>query len=89
MCFANDVASRFENSQDERLLELAHTRFANFSIMFRADKINKARRAVLRAATRAEFPDSFHAESNWISRSGPVYITVCNPRREREGEERE
>lgn len=61
----NDVAMRFENFQDERLSETARTRFANFSITFRADRINKARRAApRRTATRAEFPDSFHAESN-------------------------
>jgi len=40
----DEVASRFENFQDERLREIAHTRLANFSIASRADRINKARR---------------------------------------------
>lgn len=31
---------------------------------------------IKRRALHEEFPDSFHAESNWISRSGTVYICV-------------
>lgn len=45
-----------------------------FQSRFRTDRINKAARERERVRER-EFPDSFHAESNWISRSS-VYPPV-------------
>lgn len=75
-----DGHGRFVNFQDEhlfreepdgRVVGLVATRALRiFQSRFRTDRINKTARERER-----EFPDSFHAESNWISRSS-VYPPV-------------
>lgn len=68
---------RFINFQGEHLLgTAAHALCGFFNHVSALTGLIKRARAGAREAPREEFPDSFHAESNWISRSGTMCISA-------------